>query len=195
METSYFNEIFSSIQSLHDQKITLANNSGVILVEHPAPAVPQLRTIPPKSAWHGLAKNGGHARIVDEADEAWLTAVRPLLSYPLVVGVGVSEDSAFATWQRRATFIVTGMLLIVICSAFLVRALIRQIRLMFVSERSVAEGKTNLAEKSAALERANLQIDAALNNITQGVCMFDENARIVLFNQRYLEMYGYCATS
>jgi diguanylate cyclase (GGDEF)-like protein/PAS domain S-box-containing protein len=61
---------------------------------------------------------------------------------------------------------------------------------MLTSERSLAEGKTSLAEKSAALERANIQIDAALNNITQGVCMFDENARIVVFNQRYIEMYG-----
>ena len=31
---------------------------------------------------------------------------------------------------------------------------------------------------------------AALNNMTQGLCMFDGAARLVLCNERYLEMYG-----
>ena len=31
---------------------------------------------------------------------------------------------------------------------------------------------------------------AALNNMTQGLCMFDGTARLVLCNDRYLEMYG-----
>jgi len=31
---------------------------------------------------------------------------------------------------------------------------------------------------------------AALNNMTQGLCMFDNAARLVLCNERYLEMYG-----
>ena len=35
-----------------------------------------------------------------------------------------------------------------------------------------------------------MQIDAALNNITQGLVMFDREARIVVTNERYIEMYG-----
>jgi len=31
---------------------------------------------------------------------------------------------------------------------------------------------------------------AALNNMTQGLCMFDDSARLVLCNERYLEMYS-----
>ena len=31
---------------------------------------------------------------------------------------------------------------------------------------------------------------AALNNMTQGLCMFDDTARLVLCNDRYLEMYA-----
>ncbi len=33
------------------------------------------------------------------------------------------------------------------------------------------------------------QLRAALNNMTQGLCMFDSAARLVLCNERYLEMY------
>src|SRR6185312_7270816 len=31
--------------------------------------------------------------------------------------------------------------------------------------------------------------NVALNNMTQGLCMFDDQARLVLCNERYLEMY------
>ena len=37
--------------------------------------------------------------------------------------------------------------------------------------------------------RKSLRYTAALNNMTQGLCMFDSAHRIVLLNQRYLEMY------
>jgi methyl-accepting chemotaxis protein len=34
------------------------------------------------------------------------------------------------------------------------------------------------------------QLRAALNNMTQGLCMFDSAARLVLCNERYMDMYG-----
>src|SRR5262249_24585890 len=49
--------------------------------------------------------------------------------------------------------------------------------------------EARLDEKSRELERANARFDAALNNMSQGLCLFDAGARIVVCNQRYLEMY------
>jgi diguanylate cyclase (GGDEF)-like protein/PAS domain S-box-containing protein len=37
------------------------------------------------------------------------------------------------------------------------------------------------------------QLDVALNNMTHGICMFDAEGRIVLFNRRYSEMMGQTA--
>ena len=39
------------------------------------------------------------------------------------------------------------------------------------------------------LRDRNLLLDAALNNMVQGVNMFDAQARLVLFNERYVKMY------
>ena len=33
-------------------------------------------------------------------------------------------------------------------------------------------------------------LDTVLNNMSQGVLMFDGRAQLVFFNQRYIEMYG-----
>ena len=43
----------------------------------------------------------------------------------------------------------------------------------------------------ARAERAhNLLLDTALNNMSQGLCMFDAEARLVVCNRRYIAMYG-----
>jgi diguanylate cyclase (GGDEF)-like protein len=46
-----------------------------------------------------------------------------------------------------------------------------------------------LAEKAAELERLNLHFDAALNNMSQGLCMFDAEQKVVVSNARYGEIY------
>jgi len=49
----------------------------------------------------------------------------------------------------------------------------------------------SLADRRAKhlLRDRNVLLDAALNNMVQGVNMFDAEARLVLFNERYLQMY------
>lgn len=40
------------------------------------------------------------------------------------------------------------------------------------------------------LREKNTRLDAALNNMSQGVCMLDADAKVVVFNRRFLEMYS-----
>jgi len=47
---------------------------------------------------------------------------------------------------------------------------------------------TGLTENLGA---KNVHFDAALNNMAQGLCMFDATQRLIVCNQRYLEMYGF----
>src|SRR5271166_2926480 len=41
-----------------------------------------------------------------------------------------------------------------------------------------------------ALGRQKVLLDAALENMSQGLCMFDADGRILLFNEHYLQMMG-----
>jgi diguanylate cyclase (GGDEF)-like protein/PAS domain S-box-containing protein len=41
-----------------------------------------------------------------------------------------------------------------------------------------------------AAREHNVLLDTALNNMSQGLCMFDAQARLVVCNRRYIEMYG-----
>ena len=41
------------------------------------------------------------------------------------------------------------------------------------------------------LRRKNMLFDTALNNMVQGLCMFDADQTLIVTNRRYLEMYGF----
>ncbi len=47
-----------------------------------------------------------------------------------------------------------------------------------------------LDRRKADLVEQNRRFNAALGNMSQGLCMFDEDQRLVVCNDRYIEMYG-----
>ncbi len=56
---------------------------------------------------------------------------------------------------------------------------------------ALKERETELTGLSDQLARQNVLFDAALNNMIQGLCMFDADQRLIVVNRRYLEMYGF----
>jgi diguanylate cyclase (GGDEF)-like protein len=57
-------------------------------------------------------------------------------------------------------------------------------------ERLVEERTAALREREEELRAQNLRFDAALNNMSQALLMFDSSARLVICNHRYHQMYG-----
>jgi NO-binding membrane sensor protein with MHYT domain len=47
-----------------------------------------------------------------------------------------------------------------------------------------------IEDNKAKLRERNVRLDSAINNMSQGLCMFDARARLVVCNTRYIEMYG-----
>jgi diguanylate cyclase (GGDEF)-like protein/PAS domain S-box-containing protein len=54
---------------------------------------------------------------------------------------------------------------------------------------STHEDITVRVRAESEIREQKQQLDAAINNMTQGLLMFDADAKLVLVNQRYLEMY------
>jgi diguanylate cyclase (GGDEF)-like protein len=57
----------------------------------------------------------------------------------------------------------------------------------------VLEQNATLLHKEEALREQNLFFDAALNNMSQGLCMFNEVDELTVVNQRFLAIYGLAA--
>jgi diguanylate cyclase (GGDEF)-like protein len=47
-----------------------------------------------------------------------------------------------------------------------------------------------IQKRKLELERQNIRLDAAVNNISQGLCMFDPKGRLVICNQPYAKIYN-----
>lgn len=192
LRLTYFEHIYNSISLLRNQTFTLLRSDGTVLLHYPVPTETISEKIPPSSSWYELARNGrnGTYRSNDGAGGARLVAAQKLHGYPLVINVSVSESSALSDWRRRASQIAVGTLLGVCCLIFLLRSLSAQYHRLLASENSLADRELSLAEKSSELERANIRIDAALHNMSQGLCMFDSDGHLVVCNERYVNMYN-----
>jgi PAS domain-containing protein len=195
LRLSYFESIYNSITRLRDQSFLLLRNDGTILVRYPDTVDRSNQRMPAESPWYRLvAAGGGHYRSPGYFDaQARFVSVQPLHEYPLVINVAVSEAAALANWYRRATLIGIGTVLALICSIFLLRILSKQLHRLLLSEAALTEREVSLADKTRELQSANVHIDAALNNMSQGLCMFNGNGQLVLCNDRYIRMYNLSA--
>ena len=57
-------------------------------------------------------------------------------------------------------------------------------------DQLVQERTAALREREAELQAQNLRFDAALENMAHGICMFDRNERLIVCNERYVEISG-----
>ena len=57
-------------------------------------------------------------------------------------------------------------------------------------EQTVVERTKELRAREAELQAQNLRFDAAVSNMSQGLAMFDSDMRLLIFNQRFLTIYG-----
>lgn len=51
----------------------------------------------------------------------------------------------------------------------------------------------DLRTAAHAIEAANMHFNTALENMTQGLCMFDRGNRLIVANKRYRDLYGFSA--
>ena len=182
---AYFERIYESIATLRDQSFLFLHTDGAIIARYPDATNRAGNKMPARSPWHRLvSQGGGQYRSPGYFDgEARLVAVRPLRDYPLVVDVTVSEAAALATWRIHAITLGIGTLLVMFCLGLLLKSLSKQFHRLATSE-------SKLIGKTRELVRANETVDAALNNMSQGLVMFESSSRLIFCNQRYIEMYG-----
>jgi diguanylate cyclase (GGDEF)-like protein len=59
----------------------------------------------------------------------------------------------------------------------------------------VIDQNVTLLKKEEVLQEQNVRFDAALNNMSQGLCMFSGMEKLTVYNRRFLEIYGISAAN
>ena len=141
-----------------------------------------------------------HARSELEASAQWAWRLTP------VALVGALFASVFGLWMTRRTFVLpltrltehvvqigkSGRLDVGQDSRILQRedeigTLWRSFNLMIAD---LFEARTRLAQSEAEIRMQFERLDAALNNMLQGLCMFDSDQRLLVWNRRFLSIFG-----
>src|SRR5262249_3692127 len=114
-----------------------------------------------------------------------ISAARAVAHYPLVVVASAKVSAILADWRRTAVYLIA----IAVLSAALIAGFVLLFCRQFRNYQSLERARAEQAE-AEKLREQKLKLDAALNNMSQGLCMFDSQARLVLCNDRYLDIYG-----
>jgi diguanylate cyclase (GGDEF)-like protein/PAS domain S-box-containing protein len=184
MEMSYFDRYFGTVALGGGGRIRLFRDDGVLLASHPPVDPATARSFAESKPFSDLlerTKSGTIQQVRTFLGEERQVVAERLKNYPFVITATRTVDAALSEWKSAAIYIssAAGLLLLVI--AAVVGLSIRQIKSYEALVMARAESDQRI------------QLDAAIENMPQGLLMFDASERIVVCNRRYIEMYGLSA--
>jgi diguanylate cyclase (GGDEF)-like protein len=170
---------FESLALGKGSAISLSHRDGTLLARYPHVEEMIGRNFRTAPIQQLLSKaNHGTIRWVSPVDgEDRLTSTRALSEFPLSIITTTSVATALADWRAQTQFLIVAAGLVTLVIAF---------TLFIVARKLLQQHKDS--KLRLALEKERL--DTAVNNMTQGLLLYDSDARIVLCNQRYIEMYN-----
>lgn len=186
IELDYFKHFLSQIASNRDSSIALFRLDGTLLVRFPHVEADIGRNFRHgitfklvQNSQHGVGETIG---VIDRLPR--IVAAHRVDRYPVVVASTVTHLRALRDWYEVLYLIVAGAS-ITIASIFGFAVLFLR---LFKSHQIFLKMQAERVE-SERIQEQNLRFDAALNNMTQGLLMFDRAQRLAVFNARYLEIY------
>ena len=207
---AYFEELYRAVSPGPGSSIGLRLLNGVFLAHDPHFDIEAQQPLAEPGAlgsWDVSADDGVAFRRMSPIDGVErIVADRALRHYPLVVGVTRTVSSILAAW-REHTADMAGTTLLVECMLAGVGLLtLRQLRgQRLLHEARVARAEAEAARSGAeaelvvahereragqALRTQNIRFEAALNNMSQALFMFDSADRVIVMNSRASEMFG-----
>lgn len=173
-----FEGFFAQVALGPEAAITLVHSDGTLIARHPDAQHLVGTNIVASSQYRRLGQSAAStvwtSGPVDGA--ARYAAPAQLKSLPLTVVVSTTVDGALREWreQTKLLIVVAGLSVLVISvTLFLI---IRQLRRQYEASR-----------QRLMLEKQRL--DTAVNNMTHGLLLFDAQQRLVMCNDRYIEMF------
>ena len=168
---SYFEQIFATIADRPHGSIALFRRDGTLLARFPqgsaiGQSFPHAKTLKLlETADHGI---GMAVSVID--GEKRLIAARRLADFPIALVATSTVADALANWRRGAA----SMIIVALLTGLLIGGAV------FFSIKMVGR----------KLREQGLQRDAALDNMSQGLCMFDARQRLIVCNRQYAKLYG-----
>jgi PAS domain-containing protein len=166
--TASFEKFFAPLALGKDAVIAMFHRDGTMMARYPHidDLIGQNFSHGPffqvlSGADHGSARRKS---IVNGQDR--LGSVRQLDNFPIVIVATTSVSAALADWRDQTRLLIAVASLLVLVIAVMLFLIIRQLSLQ------------------------HHRLDIAVNNMTQSLLLFDSSGRLIVVNQRYIELFG-----
>ena len=177
---SHFEDFVASVALSNDAVISMIHRDGTIIARYPEANNVVGKNIASQPLFQQVLGLGGNTsgRFVTSADgEESVGAVRSLTHFPILILATTKTSTALADWRAQTKLQFSAAVLAVVVVIVTIFLIVRQL------QRQHDAAQRKLSEKSQ-------QLDTAINNMTQGLLLFDASARLVICNQRYIDMFG-----
>jgi PAS domain-containing protein len=183
IEPAHFERFFGSVALGSGAAIAMHHRDGTLLARYP-----HVDEMIGKNFKSGAASQQAvfelpqsTSRLTSPIDgKDRLISSRALTNFPIVIVAATTTSAALADWREQiAILIAVAGLSVLAISA-----------LLFVVVRKLSQ-QHRASRQRLTLEK--LRLDTAVNNMRQGLLLFDSTQRLVICNKRYIEMYGLSA--
>ncbi len=183
IEPLNFEKFFATVALGPGATIAMHHSDGTLLARYPhvaelvgknfktGPAVQRQIFEQPRSTTRLTSPMDGQDRLVSS---------RALMNFPIVIVASTTTSAALADWREQIAMLIA----IAGLSALAIAAL------LFLVVRKLSH-QHRASKQRLSLEKQRL--DTAVNNMTQGLLLFDAKQQLVICNKRYLDMYGLSA--
>ncbi|WP_262048738.1 EAL domain-containing protein [Bradyrhizobium sp. Bra78] len=183
IEPANFEKFFEPVVLGESATISMLHRDGTLLARYPHSSELMGRNFKngafEQQRVFGLDHFAGHFTSPVDGEDRLISA-HALPHFPILMMATTTRAAALADWREQI-----GILISVAASSALAIAgvLIAIVRKLMEQHR--------LSRERLTLEKQRL--DRAVNNMTQGLLLFDASQQLVICNQRYIEMYGLSA--
>ncbi len=180
VEPARFEAFFASLSLGPDAAISMFHEDGTMIARYPHVESMIGRNFSNGPLFQGILKHADHGSLMMTSPvtgQQQIGSIRRLEDFPIVIIATKTVNAALADWHAQ-----TRVLIFIALAASIVVALI----VLFIVRRFISQH--NASRQRLMLEKQRL--DTAVNNLKQGLLLFDGNNRLVIFNRRYAEMFG-----
>ena len=197
----YVEQFFGKVNRGPGSTISLLRRDGVLLAAYPPQRAVERTSAQGNELNAVLARQQQNvARIFGADGGERLVATQDVAHPPLRISVTTTMAAALADWTREATYLAGAAGLIVLIIAGATFVLVRQFHDYSNLERDhlnvgVDRKATELVLRETErihkmLNKQKIQLDTLMDNMLQGAVMLDADARMLVCNKRYFEMYN-----
>ncbi|KRR11459.1 diguanylate cyclase [Bradyrhizobium jicamae] len=183
IEPVNFERFFATVTLGPGASITMFHRDGTLLARYPhvADMIGQNLKTGPAAQRQIFELPRSTSRLTSPIDgEDRLISSRALTNFPIVIAATTTISAALADWREQIGILIAVTGLSVLAIAVLLFLVVRKL-----SHQHRASRQRLTLEKH--------RLDTAVNNMTQGLLLFDAKQHLVICNRRYLEMYGLSA--